>query len=274
MFEHSFRERAGHDPVFLVPEYLVKSANPCLFESAVEVLLTDSLSSSAERLLRVSLGRVMPHLLALDPFQHWIEVLLAYDFFASPETGPSDIEEFGPVPSSDDDLHLIVDCLVAMAHQGLLSEDPRDLPHGGRPVLTMNRIEAVEPARWGALKPMLLAELPPAFAAAPPDSWARLAIADPESVVARLLHHIVGRDHQVLSLTEIIWSLIRENHHAYGDAALAALSTVLASSSESSLADLVRYDAGKPAVQDARAWLTALEGALEHGDFSRLVESG
>jgi hypothetical protein len=272
LFEGYFRERVGQEPVFLVPSYLVRSAHPCSFETAVAALLTSTVSMSAEPLMQAPLGRVLPHLLALDPYGGWLDILVGYDFFAPPSSGASDMEDYAPVPNSDEDLQLIVDALVGMAQRGLLSGDVRDLPHGGRPVLTIERIEAVDPARWGALKPMLLAELPAAYAAAPADAWARLAAADPESVVARLLHHIVGRYHQVLSMTEIIWQLIQENHRPYGDAAQAALSTMMADSSASRLADLVRYDAGKPNVKDARAWLTALESALQDGDFSRLAD--
>lgn len=274
LFEDYFREKVGTVPVFLEPDYLVESRDPCSFETAVSALLTGSVLMSAQRLLQAPLGRVLPHLLALDPFQQWIALLLEYDFFEAPSAISGDMEEYAPVPNSEDDLRSLVGSLATMAGQGLLSNDPSDYPHGGRPVLTIDSIEAVELARWGSLKPMLLAELPAAFAAAPADAWARLATTDPESIVARLLHHIIGRDHPVLSFTETIWQLIQEHHRSYAAAARTAVSAVLASSSASHLADLVRYDAGKPDVKDARAWLISLQGALDGGDFSRLPEWG
>jgi hypothetical protein len=272
LFEGHFRERVGIEPVFLPPEHLFESSEPCGFESAVEILLTGSVAMSAQRLLQAPLGRVLPHLLGLDPFQQWVDVLVGYDFFTPPSAGPMDLEEYAPAPNSDEDLQLIVSALSVMAQRGLLSGDARELPHGGRPVLTIETVEAVEPARWGTLRSMLLDKLPDAYAAAPADAWARLAASDPESIVARLLHHLFGRYHQAISYADTIWRLIRENHNVYGDAARTALATVLAQSSASRLAELVRYDAGLQAIADARGWLTVLAAALEDGNLSRLAD--
>ena len=82
--EGYFREHIGQVPVFLLPEHVVDHPAPGSFETAVWILLTGTVVMSSERLLKAPLGRVLPRLLALDPYQRWIDVLVDYDFFAAP----------------------------------------------------------------------------------------------------------------------------------------------------------------------------------------------
>lgn len=266
-FNRHFQNQLSAPVVFLRPDASIESSDPPRFQVAVEILLTGHRFLSAERLLQAPFARVIAELIQLDDNSRWLEVLTDYDFFEAPSYGPVDQDPYGPAANSEDDLRLLASRLTEMAQRGELSGDENDRLHSGRPVLAISDIEAVDVARWGSLREMLLSQLPRAFAEAPRDVWTQWQHDHPERVVQRFLHATVGRN-QELAYTSSIWQSIRESHPDFASAATAALSSLLSSASNQTLDELVRYDAGRNG--DGRAWLTRFASALSSGIFEEL----
>jgi len=281
VWEHGDREQAfellrqaigakiGTDP-FARPDYLTAGSRVGRYESFVASLLPGTFINSARPFLLAPFGRVWAALWELDQYIEWIDILLQYDFFRAPEAIGFDEEEFAPPANDERDFNAIVQVLEASARKGELSPAPEDEPNGGRPVLTLERIDAVEDARWGALKPRLRARLAEAYAASPTAPWKRRIDEDPEGVAINFLHDLFSRyGGSPNSAVAGRWEAICRLHSAYADAARKALAKLLSSVTAAHAVDIVKFDARRD-VPDGIAWLQGLAKALDTGVFSDL----
>jgi hypothetical protein len=254
----------GADP-FVRPDYWMAGASSA-FESVVVDLLTGTFLNSARPFLLAPFGRVWAALWKLDHFDYWLHVLLGYNFFAAPEALGFDEEELAAPANDDLDFEAIVGVLDETARKGGLSPNLEDRPNGGRAVLALEKIDAVDDARWGALKPRLRTRLAAAYAASPADPWKRRVEDEPDGVVIELLHDLFGRHGSPNSAIQPRWDAINARHPAYANAVRAALQKLLRAASTADLTPIVTFDAGRD-VPDGAAWLQALAKALDTGAF-------
>jgi hypothetical protein len=269
LLRQAIGSKIGADP-FVRPDYLMAGSSIEEFESLVSNLLPGTFVNSAQPFLLAPFGRVWAALWELDPYNGWIDLLLRYDFFRAPEAIGFDLEEFAPPQNEDRDFDAIIHALEASARSGKLSPDPADDPNGGRPVLALASIDAVEDTRWGPLKPRLTSRLTDAYSSSPTDPWKRRLEDDPEGVVTDFLHHLFSRYGEASnSSIEPRWRAIRRAHPAYAEAVRSALAKLLGSVTATRAADIVKFDARR-GVSDGAAWLHDLAQALDSGSFSNL----
>src|SRR4051812_48456507 len=254
--------KIGADP-FVRPDHLMAGSSIGEFESLVANLLPGTFVNSAQPFLLAPFGRIWAALWELDPYIGWIDLLLRYDFFRAPEAIGFDLEEFAPPPNEQRDFDAIIHTLEASARSGRLSPDPADDPNGGRPVLALASIDAVDDARWGALKARLKSRLTDGYAASPADPWKRRVEEDPEAVVIDFLHHLFSRYGEASnSSIEPRWRAIRRAHPAYAEAVRSALAKLLDSVTATRAVDIVKFDARRD-TPDGVAWLRELAQVLD-----------
>ena len=250
---------------FLPTKRYFKSDKMDWFDTAVSIMLNDGY------VLRIPFGQVFPILWSLDPYQNWIELLLAHDFSKEVDSELFEEEEPVDLDNSDSDLRLIANALLSSAEKGILGSNSSEHPNGGRPVLPVDWVKEVDDTHWGLLKNLLLDKLPNAFAACPPDFWERLALDEPLEVLERFLHDLFLRYDHPLDVIETRWKVIRRDFAPYASASIMALSNVLRDIQNlDTLNDIVRIDAGILSTNDGKAWLESLLYAMQTEDFSNV----
>ncbi len=267
MLNHALEATIGAEP-FWSPDWLAAGSSGA-FESVVTSLLTSTFTNSARPLLRTPFGRTWAALWKLDRFDQWVHVLLAHDFFRAPEAVGFDEEEWSPPSNEERDFEAIIEALSSAARQGQLSNDPRDQPNGGLPVLTLGMIDVVEDARWGELKPRLRSALEAAYAAAPADRWTHRLETNGEDVALDFLHDLLGRYGVRNSAAEIRWQVLQRSQPAYAEAAQRALAHTTGLATSEYATQIVRFDAGRE-VDDGTEWLHTLMQAMRSGHFAEL----
>lgn len=256
---------AGHgvlDP-FGDPASMLDHPSPHDFEEWVAALMTATLPNSAQTVLQVPLARVWVPIFELDPAQHWIDALLAYDFHPAPRALGADDQEHTPPAHSSADLEYLAEALFDAARTGLLSPDPLDRLLGGRPVLPPAELDDVDTARWRELLPVARIQLSRGYAAAPASPWRHLLEADPHGVAERFVHDMVGRKRTSPRAVATRWSAIRNRSPEHAETVLTALRTVLADK-DYDVHQMVKIDAGQ--IGQSRVWLEIWLESLESGD--------
>jgi hypothetical protein len=252
-------------PAFVpTPRILYEGAFPRL-ELAVFSMLSDN------RHLQATFGEVFVQIWKLYPHTIWIGVLLEHNFYDDDEY--FDFENISAEASRERDFSIIATAIVDSAVRGIVGPDYEG-PNNGRPILRIEDIQAVPDSNWGLLKNVLLSRLPNAYAACPPDFWARRAANEPDELLMWFLHDLFLEFGHPLDVIEARWKAIRRGQPAYADAAVIALEMVLNTQHDPDwFTDVVRIDAGVKEVDDGTAWLRSLSEALRQEDFSRLIGS-
>lgn len=269
LINHAISDHIGNEP-FARPDTLLSGSFVSRYELLVGNLLSETFVNSARTFLQAPFGRVWAALWMLDRFDYWVHILLRYDFFRRPEAIGFDDEKFTPPMNEERDYDSIIDVLAESARKGELSPHGHDQPNGGRPVLTLEMLDAVNDVRWGALKPRLRTRLAEAYEMTPADPWRCRMGEDPEGIAIDFLHDLFGRYGSPSSAAEARWKAIRRDHPAYAHAAQEALGRLLDHASPVYANEVVKYDAGRD-VADGAVWLQALTKALETEVFSALA---
>lgn len=265
---NTYLESQLRQPVFRPPTRIFKK--PLSWERAFIVLFCNSDS------LVAPFGRVFPLIWKLNPSLSTIVMLQGQDFSRTPDI-PDYLAEIEGLTEFDvhhtaQDFQRLASVLIQSASTGLLRPDPAEGRSTGVAFLTIDSIKEASPATWEPLRSLLLAQLPAAYDACPPDFWHMQARHDSLHLVTRFLHHVFGENHPTVETSMMSIERIITLAPNYKEVVVLALREVIQSCHIETLNDIVHFDANLPQVVDSYRWLNMLLNSVDAGDLGPLKQ--